>query len=117
MFINGTALHISFAHQLLYVHHNFLTAASNSMKPITIFLCGGLIGSAAVYLKFFSNKAKKAELSVRQIKQELHELKESIQRKRILMLKVAAASTVAIYLMIKVRSLYMHMTSSFKQIK
>lgn len=86
------------------------------MRGITLLFCTGLIGSAAVYLTVYKKKAREAEQAAEEIKKELDALRASIWRKRVLMLKVAAVSTVAIYVAVKVRQLYIHVTSP-KQIK
>lgn len=91
------------------------------MNRLSIFVVGGLVGSVAVYIKLFKSKATEAELSagkrLKEVRQELEELKQNIHRKRILMLKVAAASTVAIYLTIQLRAFYSYLTSPIKNIK
>ena len=78
-------------------------------------VAGGLIGSAALYYKYINGKAAKAELSagkrLKEVRQELEDLKESIYRKRILMIKIAAASTAALYLTIRLRAFCAHATS------
>ena len=86
-----------------------------------LIVTGGLIGSAALYFKYVNGKVAKSELSagkrLKEVKQELEDLKESIYRKRILMIKIAAVSTAAIYLSIRLRAFHEYATSPSKRIK
>lgn len=70
-----------------------------------------------MYLTVYRKKAREAEQAAEEIKKELEALKANIWRKRVLMLKIAAVSTVTIYLTVKVRELYLYLTSSVKEIK
>jgi hypothetical protein len=80
------------------------------MGRLLIFICGGVIGSAALCYHLYTRKSEEAD----KLKHEILKMKENIRKKRMLILKAASATAVAIVVIVKARSIYSRVISHSK---
>lgn len=80
------------------------------MGRLLVFICGGVVGSAALCYHLYTRKSEEAD----KLKHEISRMKEDIRKKRIMMLKTASVTAVAIVAIIKARSIYLRLISHSK---
>lgn len=86
------------------------TIEARAMGRLFIFICGGVAASAALCYTLYTRKSAEAD----KLKHEILQMKESVRKKRILILKAATATAVAIVVVIKARSLFKRIISYSK---
>jgi hypothetical protein len=80
------------------------------MGRLLIFVCGGIVGSAALCYHLYTRKSAEAD----KLKHEILKMKENIRKKRVLILKAASATAVAVVVIVKARSIYSRVISHSK---
>jgi hypothetical protein len=83
---------------------------ATDMGRLLIFICGGVVGSAALCYHLYTRKSAEAD----RLKHEISRMQENIRKKRMLILKAASATAVAIVVIVKVRSIYSRIISHSK---